>query len=155
MPAEPILAAEGLAKGFGEGEARLELFSGLTLELAPGEAVSIVGPSGCGKSTLLHLLAGLDRPDAGRVLVGGRDWASLAAEPKARWRGEAVGFASGMAAISAVLLPTLGAGDVLVLPSDGYYEIWTRATDSARSHQTVRRDAFSSATRQTCCMRSP
>ena len=70
MPAEPILSAEGLAKGFGEGEARLELFAGLSLELSPGEAVSIVGPSGCGKSTLLHLLAGLDRPDAGRVLVG-------------------------------------------------------------------------------------
>ena len=112
MPAEPILAAEGLAKGFGEGEARLELFSGLTLELAPGEAVSIVGPSGCGKSTLLHLLAGLDRPDAGRVLVGGRDWASLAPEPKARWRGEAVGFVFQLHH----LLPELTAEENVALP---------------------------------------
>lgn len=112
MPAEPILAAEGLAKGFGEGEARLELFSGLSLSLSPGEAVSIVGPSGCGKSTLLHLLAGLDRPDAGRVLVGGRDWESLAPEPRARWRGEAVGFVFQLHH----LLPELTAEENVALP---------------------------------------
>jgi len=112
VPAEPILSAEGLAKGFGEGEARLELFAGLSLELSPGEAVSIVGPSGCGKSTLLHLLAGLDRPDAGRVLVGGRDWESLAAEPKARWRGEAVGFVFQLHH----LLPELTAEENVALP---------------------------------------
>ena len=92
MPGEALLVAESLARGFGEGDARLELFSGLSLTLEAGEAVAIVGPSGCGKSTLLHLLAGLDRPDAGRVAVDGRDWETLAPEPKAKWRGEAVGF---------------------------------------------------------------
>ncbi|MBP7677747.1 MAG: ATP-binding cassette domain-containing protein, partial [Thermoanaerobaculia bacterium] len=92
MPAETLLRAESLAKGFGEGEARVELFSGLSLELGAGEAAAIVGPSGCGKSTLLHLLAGLDSPDAGRVLVDGRDRTTLAPEPRAQWRGGAVGF---------------------------------------------------------------
>ncbi|MFN7987101.1 MAG: ABC transporter ATP-binding protein [Thermoanaerobaculia bacterium] len=112
MPAEPILLAEGLAKGFGEGEARLELFSGLSLSLGAGEAVAIVGPSGCGKSTLLHLLAGLDRPDAGRVLVGGREWESLAPEPRAAWRGETVGFVFQLHH----LLPELTAEENVALP---------------------------------------
>ena len=112
MPAEPLLVAEGLAKGFGEGEARLELFSGLSLSLGAGEAVAIVGPSGCGKSTLLHLLAGLDRPDAGRVLVGGREWESLAPEPRAAWRGEAIGFVFQLHH----LLPELTAEENVALP---------------------------------------
>ena len=112
MPGETLLVAESLARGFGEGEARLELFSGLSLTLGAGEAVAIVGPSGCGKSTLLHLLAGLDRPDAGRVLVGGRDWETLAPEPKARWRGEAVGFVFQLHH----LLPELTAEENVALP---------------------------------------
>lgn len=112
MPAEPLLVAESLARGFGEGEARLELFSGLSLTLGAGEAVAIVGPSGCGKSTLLHLLAGLDRPDAGRVLVGGRDWEALAPEEKARWRGEAIGFVFQLHH----LLPELTAEENVALP---------------------------------------
>ena len=112
MQAEPLLSAEGLSKGFGEGSARLELFAGLSLAVSPGEAVSIVGPSGCGKSTLLHLLAGLDRPDSGRVLVGGRDWESLAPEPKARWRGETIGFVFQLHH----LLPELTAEENVALP---------------------------------------
>ncbi|MCL4810653.1 MAG: ABC transporter ATP-binding protein [Thermoanaerobaculia bacterium] len=112
MRAEPLLLAESLARGFGEGEARLELFSGLSLSLEAGGAAAIVGPSGCGKSTLLHLLAGLDRPDAGRVLVEGRDWESLAPEAKARWRGEAVGFVFQLHH----LLPELTAEENVALP---------------------------------------
>ena len=112
MPGETLLVAESLARGFGEGEARLDLFSGLSLTLGAGEAVAIVGPSGCGKSTLLHLLAGLDRPDAGRVVVDGRDWESLAPEPKAKWRGEAVGFVFQLHH----LLPELTAEENVALP---------------------------------------
>ena len=112
MPGETLLVAESLARGFGEGEARLELFSSLSLTLGAGEAVAIVGPSGCGKSTLLHLLAGLDRPDAGRVVVDGRDWEMLAPEPKAKWRGEAVGFVFQLHH----LLPELTAEENVALP---------------------------------------
>ena len=112
MAGEPLLSAESLAKGFGEGEARVELFRGLSLELGAGEAAAIVGPSGCGKSTLLHLLAGLDRPDAGRVLVDGRDWTTLAPEPRAKWRGEAVGFVFQLHH----LLPELTAEENVALP---------------------------------------
>ena len=112
MPGEALLVAESLARGFGEGEARLELFSGLSLTLGVGDAVAIVGPSGCGKSTLLHLLAGLDRPDAGRVAVDGRDWETLAPEPKAKWRGESVGFVFQLHH----LLPELTAEENVALP---------------------------------------
>ena len=112
MPGEPLLLAESLARGFGEGEARLELFSGLSLSLAAGDAVAVVGRSGCGKSTLLHLLAGLDRPDSGRVLVGGRDWEALSPEVKAKWRGEAVGFVFQFHH----LLPELTAEENVALP---------------------------------------
>jgi predicted ABC-type transport system involved in lysophospholipase L1 biosynthesis ATPase subunit len=112
VPAEKLLSAESLAKGFGEGEARVELFSGLSLELGAGEAAAIVGPSGCGKSTLLHLLAGLDSPDAGRVLVDGCDWTTLAPEPRAKWRGEAVGFVFQLHH----LLPELTAEENVALP---------------------------------------
>ena len=112
MPGESLLVADSLARGFGEGEARLELFSGLSLRLEAGEAVAIVGPSGCGKSTLLHLLAGLDQPDAGRVTVAGRDWESQSPEAKARWRGEAVGFVFQLHH----LLPELTAEENVALP---------------------------------------
>lgn len=112
MPGETILVAESLARGFGDGEARLDLFAGLSLTIGAGEAVAIVGPSGCGKSTLLHLLAGLDRPDAGRVVVDGRDWETLAPEPKAKWRGESVGFVFQLHH----LLPELTAEENVALP---------------------------------------
>jgi predicted ABC-type transport system involved in lysophospholipase L1 biosynthesis ATPase subunit len=112
VPGEPLLVAESLAKGFGEGDARLELFTGLSLALGAGEAVAIVGRSGCGKSTLLHLLAGLDRPDAGRVLVGGREWEALTPEARAKWRGEAVGFVFQLHH----LLPELTAEENVALP---------------------------------------
>ncbi|WP_432559845.1 ABC transporter ATP-binding protein [Granulicoccus sp. GXG6511] len=67
--AEPALVLDGLVKSFGSTRA----VRSVGLELAPGELLAILGPSGCGKSTLLRLIAGLERPDAGRVLVGDRD----------------------------------------------------------------------------------
>jgi len=63
------LALQGLRKSFGD----VEVLHGIDLELADGEMLVIVGASGCGKSTLLRLVAGLERPTAGRVIVGGRD----------------------------------------------------------------------------------
>jgi len=62
------LAAVGLAKRFADG---VEALADVSIELAPGEFVSIVGPSGCGKSTLLAVLAGLIEPTAGEVLLDG------------------------------------------------------------------------------------
>jgi len=64
----------------------------LQLQLAPGEYLAIMGESGSGKSTLLNLIAGLDRPDCGRVLFEGVDLASLDDDAVTRWRRASVGF---------------------------------------------------------------
>ena len=89
---EPLLVAEGLSKGFGSGEARVEVFRGVSLRVLAGDLLAITGPSGCGKSTLLHLFAGLDTPDSGKVSLDGADWAALAPAPRAAVRGASVGF---------------------------------------------------------------
>lgn len=66
--AGPALLATGVAKGYGN----LSVIAELDLLVAAGEVVAVLGPSGCGKSTLLRVLAGLERPDRGRVEAGGR-----------------------------------------------------------------------------------
>lgn len=70
-PSFPAVAVRGLVKTFEHG--RIRAVDDLTLDVMHGEFVAIVGPSGCGKSTLLHLVAGLDRPTEGRVVVDGHD----------------------------------------------------------------------------------
>jgi putative ABC transport system ATP-binding protein len=64
----------------------------LRLQLAPGEYLAIMGESGSGKSTLLNLIAGLDRPDGGRVLYDGIDLATLDDDAVTRWRRANIGF---------------------------------------------------------------
>jgi ABC-type Fe3+/spermidine/putrescine transport system ATPase subunit len=71
------LRLDDLGKSFG----RIAAVSGVSLELPPGETLALLGPSGCGKSTLLRLVAGLERPDSGRVLHVGRD---VTSEPPQR-----------------------------------------------------------------------
>jgi ABC-type nitrate/sulfonate/bicarbonate transport system ATPase subunit len=67
---EPKLQVENLRRAFpGSGQ----VLDGVTFDVASGEFVAIIGPSGCGKSTLFNVVAGLDRPDAGRILVDGRE----------------------------------------------------------------------------------
>jgi putative ABC transport system ATP-binding protein/lipoprotein-releasing system ATP-binding protein len=68
---DPILTARGLRKTFLSGDRRLEVLTGVDLDVAAGESVSIRGESGSGKSTLLQLLAGLDAPDAGTLAWAG------------------------------------------------------------------------------------
>jgi ABC-type nitrate/sulfonate/bicarbonate transport system ATPase subunit len=63
------LTLDGLTKAYGE----LPVLDGVSLAVGPGEFVAVIGPSGCGKSTLFDVVAGLERPDAGRVLVDGAD----------------------------------------------------------------------------------
>src|SRR5512134_3914650 len=83
-----MLSVEALTKRFG---ARAVL-DGLGLQVGAGEYVAIVGESGSGKSTLLNLIAGLDRPDAGSVIVDGTDLAALDDERRTLTRRAKLGF---------------------------------------------------------------
>ncbi len=66
------ICIRGLQKSFGHNGGRAPVLQDINLEVGAGEFVSLVGPSGCGKSTLLHIIAGLDRADAGEITVNGR-----------------------------------------------------------------------------------
>jgi len=83
-----MLSIQGLARRFGPRP----ILDALDLDLASGQYVAVVGESGAGKSTLLNLVAGLDRPDAGRILIGGEDIAQLDEDARTRLRRAKVGF---------------------------------------------------------------
>src|SRR5476651_2451883 len=85
-----VVRLENLSKRFG-GD-RPPIFEGLNLELLRGEYLAIMGESGVGKSTLLNLLAGLDQPDSGRVLLDGVDLSTLSDDAVTLLRRRAVGF---------------------------------------------------------------
>jgi putative ABC transport system ATP-binding protein len=87
---DSIVRLENLSKGFSRD--RPAIFQGIDLTVRAGEYLAVMGESGVGKSTLLNLLAGLDRPDSGRVLLEGVDLASLDDDAITRLRRLAVGF---------------------------------------------------------------
>jgi putative ABC transport system ATP-binding protein len=93
-PATTQVAIElaGVNLSLGQGAARVHILKDIDLNIGAGEAVGLVGPSGSGKSTLLMVMAGLERPDSGRVTVAGEDLASLDEDALARFRGRQVGI---------------------------------------------------------------
>ena len=91
-PIEPILKLTDLRRTFGSGEREIRVLAGATAALYPGQAVALVGPSGAGKSTLLHVAGLLETPDAGQVIVQGRDCAKMNDEERTRVRRSEMGF---------------------------------------------------------------
>ena len=79
-------------KSVGLGRASRRVLDGVSLEVQAGEVVAVLGRSGSGKSTLLHLLGGLDRADAGTIVVAGRELTGLRSRVLARARLDHVGF---------------------------------------------------------------
>ena len=88
----PLLRCRGVARAYGTGNAQVEVLRGLDLDVVAGEMVAILGESGTGKTTLLHLIGALDRPDAGRIEVRGREIGAAAASARAAYRNRDLGF---------------------------------------------------------------
>jgi putative ABC transport system ATP-binding protein len=107
-----MLRAESLTKSYLSGGRELTVLHGITFDLEAGGFLAIVGPSGSGKSTLLALLAGLDQPTSGRVVLGGTDLGPLSEDERARLRCERVGFV--FQAFN--LIPTLTARENVEVP---------------------------------------
>jgi putative ABC transport system ATP-binding protein len=82
----------GVVKSYGRGSLRVQVLHGIDAEFAAGRLTLLVGPSGCGKTTLISVLAGLLRPDAGRVCVAGVDLDALDTNSLAHFRRNLVGF---------------------------------------------------------------
>jgi len=111
---QPIVKAVALGKQVETGRSRLTILEDVSFEIASGEAVAILGASGSGKTTLLGLLAGLDLPSAGQVLIDGVDLAALDEDGRASLRRRMVGFVFQ----SFQLLPALTALENVMLPME-------------------------------------
>ncbi len=107
-----VLEVVGLTKAYGTGATRVEALRGIDLTLRRGEFVAVMGPSGSGKSSLLHLLAGLDRPTAGSIRIGGVDMAGMSEDERALLRRRQIGLMFQ----SFQLLDTLTAEENVALP---------------------------------------
>ena len=110
----PILQASGITKTIDTGTHRVEILRGVNLELPAGQFVAIMGASGSGKSTLLGLLAGLDTPTSGKVIIDGVDITGLNEDALALVRGQKIGFVFQ----SYQLIPTLTAEENVLLPHE-------------------------------------
>jgi putative ABC transport system ATP-binding protein len=111
---QPIVKAVALGKQVETGRSRLTILEDVSFEIAAGEAVAILGASGSGKTTLLGLLAGLDLPTSGQVLIDGADLAALDEDGRASLRRRMVGFVFQ----SFQLLPALTALENVMLPME-------------------------------------
>ncbi len=110
--AGPAIALAGVNLSLGQGAARVHILKDIDLNIGRGEAIGMVGPSGSGKSTLLMVMAGLERPDRGRVMVDGEDLGALDEDALARFRGRKVGIVFQ----SFHLIPTMTALENVAVP---------------------------------------
>ena len=81
-----------VSKSYRRGDQRVPVLQDLSLKVRSGEFLALMGPSGSGKSTLLNLIAGIDRPDTGEIIIDGRDITRLTESELAGWRSTNVGF---------------------------------------------------------------
>src|SRR3954465_9097564 len=106
-----IVSTEDLRRTYGEGETAVHALAGVTLDFPAAQLTAIMGPSGSGKSTLMHLLAGLDRPTSGSVVIDGEELSGLDDKGLTRLRRDRLGFVFQAFNLVPVLL---AAGDITV-----------------------------------------
>jgi putative ABC transport system ATP-binding protein len=125
-----VARAEHVTKTYGEGQALVRALDDVTVEIPDAHLTAIMGPSGSGKSTFLHCMAALDSVSEGRVLIGGRDLATLSDRELTVLRREHIGFVFQ----SFNLLPAMTAYENIVLP----YELGGRKPDRAWVDEVIR-----------------
>jgi putative ABC transport system ATP-binding protein len=125
-----VLKAENLSKEVSSPEGSLTIVDDVSVDIGAGESVAVSGPSGAGKSTLLALLAGLDTPTRGRVLLAGEDLTLLDEDGRARLRAQRVGFVFQ----AFHLIPALTALENVMLPLElaGQSDARAVATETLR-----------------------
>ena len=109
-----FISLHGVSKTYSTGAVDFTALDRVHLDIGAGEFVGIVGPSGSGKSTLLNLIAAIDRPSHGRVMVGDVEVSALSENDAARWRGRNLGVIFQFFQ----LLPTLSLADNVMFPMD-------------------------------------
>jgi len=113
-PAAPFIRLDAITRDYQTGRGVLTALHPTDLVITAGQTVAIVGPSGSGKSTILNVIAGIDRPSGGRVIIGGTELTALSEEGLTRWRGEQVGIVFQFFQ----LMPTLSALENVILASE-------------------------------------
>src|SRR6266480_831391 len=111
-PTGPVVEARELTRRYGEGDTAVDALRGVDLEVSRGKLTAVMGPSGSGKSTLMHLLAALDRPTSGYVVVAGTRLGQLSDTEITKLRREHIGFVFQFFN----LLPMLSADENVLLP---------------------------------------
>jgi len=86
------ITIENVSKVYQRDKMSVPVLNDVALEIPEGQFIALMGPSGSGKTTLLNLIAGIDRPTKGRILVGGTDISTLSETALAKWRSSQVGF---------------------------------------------------------------
>jgi len=109
-----VIELAGVEKTYRSGRISFRALNGVDLAIAAGEMVAITGPSGSGKTTIINLIAGIDRPTAGTVMVNGSRLAQMSEEQLAVWRGRTIGIVFQFFQ----LMPTLTAAENATLPLD-------------------------------------
>jgi putative ABC transport system ATP-binding protein len=122
-----ILSLRGVTKSIDTRTHRVEILRGIDLEIAAGECIAVMGASGSGKSTLLGLMAGLDSPTAGSIVLDGVEISGLSEDELADLRGRKIGFVFQ----SYHLIPTLTAEENILLPAELAGETGRAATERA------------------------
>ncbi|MBM4188883.1 MAG: ABC transporter ATP-binding protein [Gemmatimonadetes bacterium] len=89
---DTLVEIRGLSKSYWRGSEEIRVFADIDLDIHRGEFLALMGPSGSGKSTLLNIVAGLDHPTSGSVVVEGQDIARMSSRQLATWRSTHVGF---------------------------------------------------------------
>ena len=112
VPAHAAVEARDLTRVYGEGETAVEALRGVDIDVSSGELDAVMGPSGSGKSTLMHILAGLDKPTSGTVMIAGTEITHLNDSQLTHLRRKHIGFVFQFFN----LLPMLDAEENVVLP---------------------------------------